>query len=108
MRRGAGKTRWIASAAIGGLLAAFLILRLLGLVIIDDPEGQVVSAAIVSGSGSTQPMHRIPGGRWIAIPRIEGEIAIRCRGGSVWHGGYVTPHMSERMTVTGACRIQAR
>lgn len=108
MRRGIGKTTWIAFAAIGGLLAAYLILLMLGTVIVYDPGNQVVSAAIVGGNGTTQPMHRAPGGFFVAIPRIEGEVGIRCRDGSVDHGGYVTPHMEQRLTVAGACRIETR
>lgn len=105
MRRGIGRTTWIVSAAIAGLLAAYLILPILGYVIVHDPGGQVVSA-VLFGNGKTQPMHRAPGGFFVAIPRVEGEVAIRCRDGSVDHGGYVTPHTDERFTVAGACRIE--
>lgn len=107
MRRGIGRTTWIALAATAGLLAAYLISLMLGTVVVYDPGGQVVSA-VLFGNGKTQPMHRAPGGFFVAIPHIEGEIAIRCRDGSSGHGGYVTPHIDERFTVAGACRIETR
>ena len=108
MRRRAHITFWIAFGAVGILLVTYLVLRFLGSVVVADREGQAVSATIVAGDGTTQPMHRIPGRMFIAIPRIEGEIAIRCRNGSVAHGGYVTPHMDGRLRVAGACRLVGR
>jgi len=108
MQRGTRKRLWIALGAIGAFLAAYLILLLLGSVVIEDREGQIVSATIVGSNGAAQPMHRVPGGLFVAIPRIEGEVVVHCRNGTVGRGGYVTPHMDERLKVTGACGVRPR
>lgn len=97
----------IAAGAIG-LLAAFLILRMLRLVVVADHEGQVVSAATVAGNGATQPMHRAPGGLFLTIRRVAGEVVIRCRDGSAARGSHVTSCADERLNVTGRCRIDVR
>lgn len=98
MRR--GKRKWIAIGGACVLLVTYLSVVLLGYVIVVDHSGQVVSATIIGSDGvAQQPMYRLPGGRFVAIPRIEGEVAIRCRDGSVGRGGYVTPHMPERLEV---------
>ena len=98
MRRGKGK--WIAIGGVCALLLTYLIIQLLGYVILVDHSGQVVSATIIGSDGATQqPMYRLPGGRFVAIPSIEGDVEIRCRDGSVGLGGYVTPHMPEWLEV---------
>ena len=96
MRRG----KWIAIGGTCALLLTYLIIQVLGYVILVDHSGQVVSATIIGSDGATQqPMYRLPGGRFVAIPSIEGDVEIRCRDGSVGRGGYVTPHMPERLEV---------
>jgi len=80
----------------------------MGSVLVADPDGQIASAAIVAGNGARQQMHRIPGGMFAAVPRIEGEIEVSCRDGSTARGGYVTPHMDARAKVTGPCRLVTR
>ena len=108
MQRRSRKKRWIAVGVAGVLLATYLGLRLLGSVVVADPGGQVVSATILAGNGARQPMHRLPGGTFATIPRIEGEIEVRCRNGSASRGGYVTPHMDEQLEVTSPCRLAMR
>jgi hypothetical protein len=108
MGRATTKALWIATGAIGILLVGFPILLFLGSVVLDDPADEVAFATIAAGDGTTQPMHRIPGSMFVAIPRIEGDIAIHCRDGSVEHAGYATPHMHVRVSAQGACGIAAR
>lgn len=99
MRGGTSRTTWTAIGGACALLVTYLVFELLGSVIVTDQTGQVVSATIIGSNGATQAMYRLPWGNFVAIPRIEGDVAIRCRDESVGRGGYVTPHMHARLEV---------
>jgi hypothetical protein len=92
MRGWSTQAKWSAIVALGILLAAGLC-SFMGSVVVVDEGGQIVSVAIVASNGASQPLHRMPGYMFAAIPRIEGEIATRCRDGSANSGDYVTPHL---------------
>ena len=92
MRRWKPTAKWSAIVAVGFLLAA-CVGYLMGSVVLVDQGGQIVSASIVASDGASQPLYRLPGHMFAAIPRIEGEISIRCRDGSARSSGYVTPHL---------------
>lgn len=88
------------STAVIGILAIVLIVVFAGSVTVRDPDGQVVSAQIVTSGGQSQSLGRIPGRRLFGIPKLEGEVEVVCRSGKVRRGGYVTPHMATELEVT--------
>ncbi|MGA0543984.1 hypothetical protein ACO2Q1_01780 [Brevundimonas sp. VNH65] len=90
------------STVVIGILAVVLVVVFAGSVTVHDPDGQVVSARIVTSGGQTQSLHRIPGRRLFGIPKLdgEGEVELVCRSGKVRRGGYVTPHLATELEVT--------
>jgi hypothetical protein len=100
--------KWSAIGAVGILLAAGLC-SFMGSVVVVDQDGQIISATIIASDGATQPLYRMPVHIWAAAPRIEGDIAIRCRDGSASRGGYVTPHQTVWIKIKsdGSCGKKA-
>ena len=89
------------------LLVGWLIFQILGYAIIIDRTGRLISATIVADDGAKQGFNKLPGNLYFAIPRVEGEIALRCRDGSHEQGGYVTSHMHAwyELKAGSGCRI---
>ena len=77
-----------------------IALSLAGSAVVRDRSGQVASAVVTDGL-RTQPLWRLPGGLFVAIPRIEGTIEVRCRDGTSHQQGYVTGHMHTWVVVEG-------
>lgn len=48
-------------------------------------------------------MRRLPGGLFVAIPRLEGTIEIECRDGARGQEGYVTGSLHTWVKVEGTC-----
>ncbi|MEO1167377.1 MAG: hypothetical protein AAFW97_01570 [Pseudomonadota bacterium] len=80
--------------------AACLYVAVAGVVIVHD-ETDTASAAVVTNDLVEQELTRFPGGYFIGIPDVEGSVEVRCIDNSVVRGGYVTPHLHTRVTVTG-------
>jgi hypothetical protein len=93
MRRWKPLAKWSAIGAVVILLAVGFC-SFMGSIVVVDQGGQIISATIIASDGATQPLHRMPGHIWATVPRIEGDIAIRCRDGSASMGDYVTPHQN--------------
>ena len=68
-------------------------------VVIDETGG--VSSAVVTNGRSEQPLRRLWGGYFYAIPKIEGTIEVRCHNGAKRQWGYVTGHMHTKIKVAG-------
>jgi hypothetical protein len=92
---------WLAGG-FGALLLLALAIALAGSVVVRDRTGEV-ARAIVTNDRETQPLLRLPGGLFVAIPLMEGTIEIECRDGSRHRNGYVTGHMHIRVRVEGRC-----
>jgi hypothetical protein len=88
-------------AAIFVVLAGAAYLWIAGSAVVLDETGGVESAVVVTGDGREQLLRRMWSGYFYAIPRLEGTIRVRCRGGSTKQAGYVTPHMHTRVRVVG-------
>ena len=101
------EAKWAAIGIALMLVAGYAAVLIMGLIVVHDPDDRIVQARIVASGGASQPLHELPGHLFVAIPRLEGEIAVRCRDGSASRGGYVTPHISEQATVKGRCQLTA-
>jgi hypothetical protein len=89
------------------LLTAALAAKLVGSVVVLDPDQKAASARLVTSDGRAQPLHRLPGNRFYAVPRLEGTVEVRCRNGEAGLGGYVTPHVATRVSIQpgDGCRL---
>jgi hypothetical protein len=91
--------------ALLGAMAIILLglgyLSLAGSAVVVDETGGVESAFIITGDGREQPLHRLSSGYFYAIPRLEGSIEVRCRGGLRKDWGYVHGHMDTKIRVVG-------
>lgn len=93
-----GPLPWLIGAFALVSLAAFFWLA--GSMVVIDETGDVEMA--VAGNGSPeQALHRLWGGYFYAIPRVEGTIEVRCRNGVRKQVGYVTRHMHTTVKVIG-------
>ena len=75
-----------------------------GSVVVVDRTGEVVEA-VATNDLVEQPLFRLPGGTFYAIPEVEGEVEIRCRDGRKHRWGYVTGHSHTRLEVREACKL---
>ena len=73
-----------------------------GSVMVFDDTGDVVEA-VATDDRSEQRLYRLPGGTFYAMPRVEGEIEVRCRDGSKHRAGYVTRHFHTWVRVEVPC-----
>lgn len=89
----------IAAVAISGVMAAYLWLA--GSAIVVDETGGVEDALVVTSGGSEQQLSELWSGYYYAIPRLEGTVRVRCRGGVIRDAGYVTGHMHTKIRVLG-------
>jgi hypothetical protein len=82
-------------------------LKLAGSVLVLDPERKVEFARVVTSDGRAQSLYSLPGNRFYTVPKLEGEVEVRCRNGSTGRGGYVTPHTEMRLEVKSGpeCRL---
>jgi hypothetical protein len=92
---------WLIVSSLFAALA-FAYLRIAGSAVVVDETGEVASAAIVNGLGHRQPLYRLWPGYFYAIPKLEGEIEIRCHDGSRRSGGYVTDYQDAKLRVTNS------
>lgn len=88
------KRGWVMMAKWSAIGAVIILLMVGVFSFIGSLVRQIVSATIVASDGASQPLHRMPGHIFAAVPNIEGEIATRCRDGSASKGDYVTPHQN--------------
>ena len=82
------------------VLAGILYVALFGSVVVHDDSGAVASAVLTNGR-EEQPLLRLPGGLFVAVPGLEGTIELRCRNGARARWGYATPHMHMSIRATG-------
>ncbi len=80
-----------------GYVAASVV----GLTVVRDTSGEVVSAVLTNGGAWKQPMAHLPFGVFVGIADSDGEILVHCRGGGRSQFGYVTPGIFSRETVHG-------
>lgn len=101
-----GPRRWALALTLllVGLALIAGALAVLGTVWIRDPSGQVVRA-ILTNDREEQALWRLPGGRFAAIPRLEGEVEIICRDGRRDRGGYVSEYFDTSLRVEPGCRL---
>jgi hypothetical protein len=101
------RARYWVGATVFIAVAVVAALKLAGSVLVLDPERNVESARVVTSDGRAQPLYSLPGNRFYTVPKLEGEIEVRCRDGSTVRGGYVTPHMETRLEVKSGseCRF---
>lgn len=101
------KTRYWVGATVLVAVAVVAALELAGSVLVLDPGQNVESARVVTSDGRTQPLYSLPGNRFYTVPKLEGDVEVRCRNGSTVRGGYVTPHMETRLEVksSSGCRL---
>lgn len=90
---------WVICSVVG---AAFVLLSLhvMGLMVVRDTTGQIVSAA-ATNNREVHPLYAVPGGLFVGFTRVEGVIEIRCRDGSNSQRWYVTRTAPEWQTVVG-------
>ncbi len=103
-----GRKRIILAVTATTLSLSSAMLWFLGSVVVVDGTGDILSAAITDSSLAKQPLHRLPGGIFFAIPRVEGAISLRCHDDSLEQRGYVTPHLHSWLHVrpgTGCSRV---
>ena len=88
------KALWLVIGAVT-LWLAICGASVLGSIVLIDEGGQIASMAVVASNGTSQRLTRLPGGVFIGIARVEGELAIRCRDGAEHRREYITPHLNE-------------
>ncbi|HKR24828.1 MAG TPA: hypothetical protein VJS15_06180 [Allosphingosinicella sp.] len=101
------RTRLAAMLLMAGLFVGTLTVMLYALsaVWVRDPEGQVIRAAFVNAR-EAQALWDLPGGLFVGIPRLEGEVEIVCRDGSRHRWGYVTGWADGSYRVEPGCRLR--
>jgi len=88
---------------LGGAALAIAVgyLSLAGSAVVIDETASVSSAVVTNNGGSEQPLRRLWGGYFFAIPELEGTIEIRCRNGGRKQWGYVTGNVHTKIKVVG-------
>ena len=101
------KMRYWVGITVIVAVTAFAAFKLAGSVVVIDPAQQVASARVVTSDGRGQPLYRLPGNRFYTVPRLEGEVEVRCRNGATVRAGYVTPHLATWLEVEpgSECRV---
>jgi hypothetical protein len=92
--------RSLAAALVLLIVFAALYSEYTGYVVVHDETGRAVEARITNGIRE-QALSDLPFGYFIAVPKVEGEIEVRCSDGSTVRGGYVTGHWKEYVAVIG-------
>jgi len=90
--------QWLGLALL--VLAAAYI-SLAGAAIVEDETNGVETAFIVDSVGGRQPLQRVWTGYFYAIPKLEGTIQVRCRGGVRKEWGYITGYSNLKLRVVG-------
>lgn len=104
-------TRWRTTLAAVLLMAGLFVgtltvmLYAMSVVVVRDPDGQVARAAFVNEQ-EEQTLWDLPGGLFIGVPGLEGEVEIICRDGRRHRWGYVTGWVDGSYRVEPGCRLR--
>ena len=90
---------WLVGVSVAIVVGAYLWLS--GSAIVVDETGGVQSAVVTNGYHPDQPLYKLWGGKFYAIPDIEGTIEVRCADGMRKQWGYVTKHWHTKIKVVG-------
>lgn len=85
--------------ALPVLAAAYFSLA--GAAIVEDETNGVEAAFITNSVGARQPLQKVWNGYFYAIPKLEGTIELRCRGGVSKEWGYITSYSNLKIRVAG-------
>lgn len=91
----------------GGGFLLLVALALTATVMVRDPTGEAVRAAMLCDHDE-QVLYDLPGGVFAGFAGsldCDGTVEIRCRDGSRDQSGYVTSGMSTRLRVGPGCRL---
>jgi hypothetical protein len=91
----------LVSAAVVLVPLAYVAASIVGLTVVRDTSGEVVSAVLTNGGAWKQPMAHLPFGVFVGLADSDGEILLHCHGGRRSQFGYVTPGMIVNETVEG-------
>lgn len=81
-------------------MAGFLYVAVRGSAVVRDETGAVASA-VITDDRIEQPLHRLPGGLFFAVPGMEGIIEVRCSNGAKARAGYVAAYTHSRVRAIG-------
>jgi hypothetical protein len=101
--------RYLAWLGVGLLAlgaAGYIYVVLSGAVIVHGAtEG--VADVVLAGGASERSLTRLPGGTFFGIPDQDADVQVRCRDGSMAHGGYATGGMRTWVKVVNSspCRV---
>lgn len=87
------------------VVCAWLFAALIGLTVVRDVSGDVISA-VVTDDVQKYPMMRLSGGVFVGVAKVEGYVLVRCSYGDAIGAGFVTQGLFVRETVDG-CRPEA-
>lgn len=90
---------WVFCGLVVG--SAWLAVFFAGSIVVHDRTGQVVRAAAVN-ERQAQGLYRLPGGVFVGVPKLTGEVEITCWDGARRRGLYVTEHLHSRGRTQGA------
>ena len=86
---------------------AWAAVQWMGTSVVYDPQNQVKSAKL-QYHDRTHTLSLLPWGTWMGRAISDGTLIIQCHDGTVLYAGYVSPHVSTEVTVTGACELASQ